>query len=459
MKILYVEDDPNIAEIYMMMIKERFHDTEIVHFQNGLHALQELKHAPEKFDLIISDYQLSNMITGADIFKFVNGQMLGLPFIILSGIDCSQDEKFKNFFEAHVRNALLLKPVSIGDLTAKIEWCLAEENNLLKIYNQSTKSNDEKIPIRSDLFLKSNLVPCDVYLKLRDGKYIKIIHNNEPFEGRLIQKLILKGATHFFVNRSEISQYGESVINTLHGLLKTKAHKAEELQKSQITNKAIEVLRGNLLKCGFNKVVLKVADDIISLQLEMMTESPEIEQYLNKFQNFRRINTDHTRLVSYVVVSILRELTWDSESTLHKMCTAALLHDISLPDGLVEKVTNHDNFENLTDDEKNIYFSHPTESSHIAQHFEAIAIGIEQFILEHHELPNGKGFPRKLNYNNVHPLSCTLHFADLTADLLWKFDFDVDKVREHLMESRQYYQRGFYRKPYDALINVLKVYN
>lgn len=456
MNILYVEDDPNIAEIYGLMIKYRFPEAEITYHANGMKALQELKETPEKFDLVISDYKLPN-ISGADIFQFVSGQMLGIPFIIISGLDCSSDEKFQNFFDSHVRNALLLKPVSVDDLTLKIQWCISGETNLLKIYDQPTVNNDEKIALRSDLFMKINTVPCDIHLRLRDGKFIKIINHDEIFESRLIQKLILKGISHFYVNRSELSKYGESTIGTLHSLLKTKKHKIDETQKSQLTNKAIEVVKGHLLKCGFSETSLGLTDEIINLQLDMIKSSPELNQFLEKFQNFRKVDTDHTRLISYILVTMLKELTWDSESTLHKMCIASLLHDLSIPDNLNDKITKGNQIDDLTDDEKKSYLRHPEESSHLAKHFDSIASGIEQYILEHHELPDGSGFPRKLTYSNVHPLSATLHLADLMADLLWEHDFDIDKIKHELDEKRQFHLRGFYRKPYQALMNTLKM--
>lgn len=452
---MYVEDDRNIAEIYITMIKERFPGLEIVHHENGIKALQELKESPERFRLIISDFNLSNM-TGGQIFSFVNRQMLGIPFIILSGLDCSKDHSLSNFFNSYVRNALLLKPVSINELTEKIEWCLEGEADLLKIFDVPLKNYDEKIPVRSDTFLKVNSVPCDIYIKLNDGKFVKIIKQQDIFETQLVQRLIMKGVSHLFVNRSELSTYGESVLSALYGLLRSKKHKNDELQKSQLASKAIELIKNNLIKCGFNPSVLKVADEVTNLQIEMIKDSPELSDFLTRFQNFRRINTDHTRLISYIVVVMLEDLSWDSESTLQKMCTAALLHDFSMSDELIEKVSLGTMLSNLNEEEKRIYLRHPEESSHVAKHFESMTAGIVRFILEHHELPNGKGFPRKMNYNNVHPLSAVLHLADLTADLLWKTEFDVFKVKEELSILRSFYLRGFYRRPYEALMNSLK---
>lgn len=458
MRILYIEDDTNIAEIYTLMIQDRFPSVEISHFENGMKALQELKTSPEKYNLIISDFNLTN-ISGGEIFKFVSGQMLGIPFIVLSGVDCSSDPNFQTFFTSHVRNALLLKPASAAELTEKIEWCLEGEDDLLKIYNSPAKNNDERIEIRSDTFLKINSIPCDIYLKLSNQKFIKIINKNDIFESILIQKLIMKGVTHFYINRSELSAYGTSILNTFYGLLKSKKHKGDEHSKSQMTNKAIDILKNNLVKCGFNPAILRVADEVASMQVEMIKGTPELNKYLEKYQNFRKINTEHTRLVSYIVVAILQELTWDSDSTLQRMCTAALLHDLSLTDEFLEKLNADETLSNLTDEEKSFYYRHPEESAHIAKHFESIAAGVELYVMEHHELPDGKGFPNKMNYGNIHPLSATLHLADLTADLLWKHNFNIAEVKEQINNKRQYYIRGFYRKPYEALVSTLKQCN
>lgn len=455
MRILYIEDDPTVAEIYLMLLREIYPDTIIEHLENGLKAIHELKLKPDLYNLIISDYNLPG-VSGGDIFNFVSGQMLGIPFIILSGLDCSTDPNFQNFFNSHVRNALILKPVTKDVLAEKIAWCLGGESNLLKIYQNSKSNNDERVQIRSDSFLKINSIACDIYLKLSNDKFVRIIKKDEVFSTSFIQKLILKGVTNFYVYQSELSAYGTNITNTFYGVLKSKKFKSDEALKSQITNKAIEIIKNSLIKCGFNSTILKVADEVASLQLEMIKNSPELTSYLEKYQNFSKINTEHTRLVSYIVVGILKELNWDSDATLQKMCTAALLHDITMSEELIKKLNTIDSLEDLSEEDGKLYYRHPEESAQVAKYFESIAVGVEQYVIEHHELPNGKGFPKKLNYSNIHPLSAVLHLSDLTAELLWKYNFEISEVKLELVEKRSFYLRGFYRKPYESLMNSLK---
>ncbi len=459
LNFLYIEDDPNIAEIYTMMIKELFLNVEVEWFYDCIKAKQEIKKNPTKYDLIISDYKIPNG-SGAEIFQLVNGQMLGIPFIILSGFDCSNDEDFNGFYSSHVHNAILVKPATSEELKEKIKWCLNSETDILKIYSKNTVSSDEKIPIGSDVFLRLNLIPCNVFLKLNDGKFVKVINKNEIFEKVLIQKLILKGIHYFFVNRSELSNYSDTVVNTLTTSIKIKKKKTDELQKSQLNNTALSVLKRNLLKCGISESLIVAADEVVALQLDLIKSSKEVSGFIEKFQLFRKASSDHTRIVNYILFSILKDLTWDSESTIHRMSFASLLHDISLPEVFYKQLhETEDQVKNLSEENRKLYLKHPEDSAHIAKNFDSITGGISRFILEHHELPNGKGFPRGLNYNHIHPLTAVLHLSDFIADLMWEHDYNMDIVIEKIREKRSFYLRGFYRKPFQAVCRVFKVPN
>lgn len=73
--ILYVEDDPLIAEVYSIMITDAVPGSCIEVIGDAKKAIEVIKKNPVKFQLIVSDQKLING-TGGEIFKFVNGQML-----------------------------------------------------------------------------------------------------------------------------------------------------------------------------------------------------------------------------------------------------------------------------------------------------------------------------------------------------------------------------------------------
>ena len=183
--------------------------------------------------------------------------------------------------------------------------------------------------------------------------------------------------------------------------------------------------------------------------------TPTFEKFIEKFQVVKKINTEHTRLVSFITVGILEELDWGSESTIQRMCLAAMLHDISLPEEIFSKMVNNKNIEKLNPEDKKTYYKHPELSAHLAKNFETAEGGIELYILEHHETPDGTGFPRKLQYKTIHPLSAVLHLAEYASDLIWDCEFDNEKVLKELNLKKNYYSKGVFRKPYDALVKSL----
>ena len=455
MNILYGEDDTSIAEVYTLYLYSKFPSIQVCHFTNGQEAMIELSNNPDKFSLIICDFYLPGK-TGGEIFKYVNGQMLGIPFIVLSGHDCIGDDCFKSFFHSHVRNAFLLKPCPPEEFIEKINWCLETEKDKLKIYLKDSTNIDEKVPVNSGAFLKLNSIPCDVHVKLSSEKFIKIINKNELFSTEVIFKLIAKGVKQFYINKSELSLYGESITQTLYGMLKTKNKKIDDISKSQLASKALDIVKNKLITCGFSQSVLAVTEEVVNLQIDMIQRSPELSEFMEKFQLFRKMSTEHSRLVSFLCVAILKEIGWDSESTLQKMCLACMFHDISLPDDFIKNTTVDNYLNTLSATEKKNYEHHCEESAHLSKNFSSIAPGIEQVILEHHELPDGTGFPKKLTAQHVHALSACLHIADVTADYMWKEDFDIGKVNEMILGQKEFYSKGFYRKPYDALVKVLK---
>jgi len=309
--------------------------------------------------------------------------------------------------------------------------------------------------VNSEVFLRINSVPCDVYVKLSSDKFVKVINKEALFSTDVIVKLITKGVKQLFINKSELSLYSESITQTVYAMLKTKAAKLDDMAKSQLTGRALDIVKSNLLKCGFNQSILDVTDEVINLQVDMIKRSPELSKFMDKFQLYRKMNTEHSRLVSFLCVAILKEIGWDSESTLHKMCLASLFHDISLPDDFIAKTAAEDYLKDLSDTDKELYRNHCEESAHLAKNFSSIAPGMEQVILEHHELPDGTGFPKGLTATHVHSLSACLHLADLAADYMWQENFEIAAINEKIVKQKDFYTKGFYRKPYEALLKVL----
>ena len=77
-------------------------------------------------------------------------------------------------------------------------------------------------------------------------------------------------------------------------------------------------------------------------------------------------------------------------------------------------------------------------------------------IMEHHELPDSKGFPRGINQIKINPLSCIMIISNQYARkilLEGSSKESIDRVKEDIKEN---FNKGNFRKPNEGFFKALK---
>jgi hypothetical protein len=101
------------------------------------------------------------------------------------------------------------------------------------------------------------------------------------------------------------------------------------------------------------------------------------------------------------------------------------------------------------------YLQHPLKAKEIVNTLKNIAPDIDKIILEHHEMPNGSGFPRKIGATKISPLSCTFILSGILARYILEegAHFSLEKFIE-VFEHRGY-NRGNFKPTFDIIKNML----
>jgi two-component system CheB/CheR fusion protein len=117
--ILLVEDDPDIAELLALFLKGEGH--RVTTERDGIDALAHIEHAALQPDLILSDYNLPNGLSGLQLAVAVRNLLhRDVPVIILSG-----DISTETLRDVTQENCLhLCKPVELSALAAAIQKAL-----------------------------------------------------------------------------------------------------------------------------------------------------------------------------------------------------------------------------------------------------------------------------------------------------------------------------------------------
>lgn len=108
-------------------------------------------------------------------------------------------------------------------------------------------------------------------------------------------------------------------------------------------------------------------------------------------------------LVSFFSIAIGKELNWVTERSVQTLGMGGMLHDIGkikLPDNIRNK-----KFSEMTDEEKEIYKTHPQLGVELLQDFPFLPEPVRQIVLQHHERLDGSGYPHRLTGMKIFPMA------------------------------------------------------
>lgn len=124
MKILVVEDEPDIAEILLRILKNAGY--KVTHERDGKIALMLIKH--KKYDLVLLDVMLPT-INGDKILLSIREKSIPTPVIMLTAIG-TQESIVKNLTIG--ADDYIVKPFKVGELIARVNAVLRRNAKVIK---------------------------------------------------------------------------------------------------------------------------------------------------------------------------------------------------------------------------------------------------------------------------------------------------------------------------------------
>lgn len=442
-KILIVDDEEDILDINTFSVEDIFCvPHEISTAKSGNEAIKILE--KNEIDLCICDHNMPNG-TGADVCEFIYSKKLKTKHVLCSTV---LPEELPNTYSNEKMYFNIVKP----DITIGIE----------KLYHKFIKSSavidsavqDSKtfryVPISIKLLFIVGELPCDIYLKINDEKYLKSHNAEDFFKTDDFDKYKEKGVDVFYVKSNGDDKDLLNVINaTLGKILNSSEHTPEErLMNSHL------IVTEMLKKFGFTDEACNIAKESIKKSLSDILKN-EISH--NAFKKISLMGEFPSQL--YVMQSTLcgiltKKISWCSEATLHKQITASFFQDLALDSVKLMKIYDYEHFlsikDTLRDAEIESYLNHPVKSRELVLKIKSIPADVDKIILEQHEMPNGNGFPRKLASKAISPVSAmfilTGYFSKV---LLLEQGANIETVFDQI--EAKGYSKGNFKDSFNAL--------
>lgn len=285
--------------------------------------------------------------------------------------------------------------------------------------------------IKIDELFDEEVAIFDLYLRLSQNKYIKILHEGEISSIEQMKKYSACGAKYLYFMADDRADYiGYQNDLTKKDLAKPVINEVRVLKNlKSVTDKYIE----EILVKGIQPQLIEEGKSICQNMFDFTQKDKSLKKVLASLEDFNPALFSHSFLVCFFCTVICKNLEWVGTKTLDSLALGGLFHDIGLvqlPEELSKK-----KLDDLSSEQLVLFKQHPMIGIKALDGIPSITPSVKQIVLQHHEANDGTGFPFGLTGNKIFPLAKILGLADGFSDYIVEKECSpLDGIKEFLGE-------------------------
>ena len=457
--ILIVDDEPAIVQLLEIMIESEL-EVDIHRAYNGEEAIEILEenttneeNPTSSINLILSDYTMPKS-TGGDLYQYNKGKA-NLPFILVSAGFLEDYNDMKDFADANAFNTFLQKPFEREDIIAAVRNALGNIGDEAPLLDTIREEKGLK-KVKSYFLSKLAKESFDLFIKLGDGKFLQVCSKeNDDMKGVLEHyRKKEQEVTFFYLSDHDYERFFLQVKNLLEEF---KDSSNKTYNKTEVTFTALDfafsVAQEQVEALGVSKVHQDFINSSIDRICSDLKSSKDLFSVLKGMLTNDDYISEHSILNIYFSTYMLDKLNWSSDQTLKQMLYAAFYHDIEIKDATLAKISHLDQCADYK--EKNFVKAHGNKAAKIVEQLPGLNHDAHKIILDHHEKPDGTGFPLGLTASNLPPLSCIFILSHEIVDFLIENDFKTQYLASKIQEMEKTWAVGNFKRPFDCLRSIL----
>lgn len=329
-----------------------------------------------------------------------------------------------------------------------------------KLLSVSARSQTEKVYCKVNLsfFYSTKEVFCDVYIKIGEEKYLKVLNRYDVVDPTDIKKFDKKNIKHLYVRKRDFSLITKKLVEQLkpHGsgdsaLMVTKNDALTTVFSIQLQETVSETIQ----KIGLSDEAVQMTNIAINSTMELVEREPEIYQLLQNSIKGQNYSSEHSFLLSFLACSLLKETSLESPENLSALTISAFFHDVSINEDFCQIQSKEEMaYKSLGLKEQEEVINHPAKARKLVESIEGIPRNVGTIIIQHHEKYDGTGFPMGLDYKRISPLSAIFNVAHELSQYIYESGNSSENIKSILDYMQERYQKGNYATAVQAAVNV-----
>lgn len=315
------------------------------------------------------------------------------------------------------------------------------------------ENSDERlirIPISQMVKFSDSFAGAEIHVSV-GGKFVRLNYATDEFL-EIIRKLQQKEVEMVYIRQSEVKKIMQEIQESLSAKQFYDPKTVPE-EKVENLDESMKTVKNIIHQLGVDSETVTLLRLVNVRAMNILSESPGLYAFIKRFKKHCSDEFLRSVLTSYVMSLVIDKFPWKSESVKEKGALASLLCDI-----LLEK----EDFEILRKWEK----EGGDLPDHIKNHSSELADKLRikrdlipsetiTIIEQHHELPDGKGFPNGVNAQRFNQLSAIFIVSQRFIEELFEEKFDYEKRFDITSRLSKKFNTKSFEKAMDALIQVV----
>lgn len=457
MKALLISENKTDWDIIRNILKVHYSHVELVCAINSEDAMSAAS-ADGPFGFFLLDCNLRQADPNELGHSLI--ELTGERPILFFGHEAVINDRIgQELFGCNECNDSIFKPLDrdniLDEIKEKVDKALdwAKE----KEFEQNLEEVDPKefIPMKIRAFHLYSTFPYDIYLAVTKSNYIKIISANKPYSHSTLAAYARKNIKYLHIRKDDQLKYLEAETQKCLKAMDRMEATHKDIYILQL--RSITIIHQYLIALGVNPSLIELVDKTVDSVFHTGKKKAFLKNILQEYPQFYAGISSKSLLTAYIAESLAKKMGWDSETTKKKLIIAAILQDVTLPDESMGKISNLNQFKDqgFSEDELEDFTNHPVAAANFAKQFTTYS-DIDYIVLNHHELPQRKGFPNRPSSSRFTQITAVFNTAQFVASELDGQELDdtlFGLVQKTLTKD---YTSGIFKEVQKHLKTILK---
>lgn len=429
MRILLVHKDPEVRDMAAFTLESKFAaKTQVAPSLNAaIEYIQGSKEEP--FHLVI----FQDALEGESCFSELMALIPKLPIMAIAQGKYATKSKRK------------IVPIDAANL---VDNLYLQIRSLIAQGTLKTDQDDgEFCRIRTKLLIKVSPLKGDVYIRLSEFHYVKLFKQGDSFDKSDLEKYgEKKKVEYFYLRKGETAEFVQKYKKLLNDyLMKSEVFGESGLNNSISVHETVQELASKL---GFTEEVKDLTKTHVLITMKTMGANPKLKDVLSRIDREKgKYISSHSMILAHIACAVAKSMEWSSDATFYKLTLAAFLHDITIKNEDIARIRSLEELQQKQEffkkEELEGFRNHPVDGAKIAQSFSEVPPDVDTIIMQHHEKPDGSGFPRKLAGPYINQLSAVFIIAHELVQRSLESEIPLGNILEEL---KQTYTSGTFKK-------------